>query len=131
MKTCAVIFIAWIALLGACRTTEPTPNRAINAAIAAFEKKRAAILRLSDVDAFPEDYRPAVRAAVGALSADGRTASEYFAVVGSTKDGHVEVDLIHESCPTDSNLRGDPCGHCRIAFFDPMTMKLSRLSVVQ
>jgi hypothetical protein len=85
----------------------------------AADAKKIALPRLTQVDAFPEKYRDAVRAISAALSAGGGKPSEYFAELSVEKEGILEFYLKHQSHPADdSGWKGDACGRCRMAFYD-------------
>jgi hypothetical protein len=101
---------------------------AVLTATPATEEKKIALPRLTQVDAFPDQYRDAVRAVIAALSADGITPSEYFAQVSLTKEGMLEFYLKHQSHPADdSGWRGDACGRCRTTSYDLKTGKVSKI----
>jgi hypothetical protein len=74
---------------------------------------------LLQVEAFPEEYRAAVRAVAAALAARGRDPGEYTAEVAPAADGLLEVHARHDSHPAGGSWRGDPCGRCRVARYDP------------
>ncbi len=105
---------------------------AISIAATASEKKEVALPRLTQVDAFPEKYRDAVRAVIAALSADDGKPSEYFAKFSRERDGIWEFTLKHQSHPAeDSQWRGDACIRCRIAFCDPKSGRVLKLQGIR
>ena len=91
----------------------------VSIAAPASEKKEIALPRLTQVDAFSEKYRDAVRAVIAALSADGGKPSEYFAEFSGERGGVWEFYLKHQSHPADDSQFGDACSRCRMAFCDP------------
>jgi hypothetical protein len=104
----------------------------VSVAAPASEEKKPAVPRLTQVDAFPEKYRDAVRAISAALSADGGKPSEYFAEFSAEKDGIWEFYLKHQSHPADdSGWRGDACSRCRIAFYNSKTGKILRFQGIR
>ena len=103
---------------------------ALGAAPAVNENKIASP-RLTQVDAFPESSRDAVRAVIAALNATGEKAGEFFAVVAPGKGGLLEISLKHQSHPDDSRWLGDECKRCRTAFYDPRTGKVLRFRFVK
>ena len=105
---------------------------AMSIAAPASEKQEVALPRLTQVDAFPEKYRDAVRTVIAALSADGGKPSEYFAKFSRERDGIWEFILKHQSHPADdSQWRGDACSRCRIAFCDPKSGKFMKFQGIR
>ena len=85
------------------------------------------MLRLVQVEEFPEEHRAAVRAVAAAMAARGRAPVEYTAEVSSTADGLLEVYAQHDSHPSGWSGRGDPCGRCCVVRYDPKTDAVSRV----
>jgi hypothetical protein len=83
--------------------------------------------RLMQVEDFPDEYRAAVRAVAAAMAAGGREPSEYTAEVSPTAEGLLEVYARHDSHPPGGSWRGDPCGRCCVARYDPKTGAVSRV----
>jgi hypothetical protein len=84
-------------------------------------------MRLSEIDAFPEEQRDVVRAVSAALGADGGKDEEYFTEIWPAKDGLPRVYLKHESHPDADSYRGDRCRRGREAWYDPKSGTVSRL----
>ncbi len=118
MKICGFMFLMFAAV-------------AAFAAAPAGEERKVTMPRLTRIDAFPENHRDAVRAVIAVLSADGGKPGDYFAGVFPDEDGLLEISLRHQSHPDDSNWRGDQCGRCRIAFYDPKTGKVLRFQGIR
>jgi hypothetical protein len=78
-------------------------------------------------EAFPEEYRAAVRAVAAAMSATGREPGEYTAEVSPTAEGLLEVYARHDSHPAGGSWRGDPCGRCCVARYDSSTGAVPRV----
>ena len=105
-----------------------TPAASI--AAPASEEKAIASPRLTQIDAFPEKYRDAVRAVIAALPAE-RKPEEFFTGVTSSKEGLLEFHLTHQSHPADSRWLGDECRRCLIAFYDPKTTKVLKFQGIR
>jgi hypothetical protein len=121
-----------IAVCGCHSQTSRAPRLSAAGLRAALERFQARDRRLSDVASFPENQRETVRATIAAVAREDRVPADYFAVVSHGADGEFEILLTHESCPLpDGNTRGDPCGRCRLAYFDPKSGSLSRLLILQ
>jgi hypothetical protein len=103
----------------------------VSVAAPASEEKKSAPPRLTQIDAFPEKYRDAVRAVIAALSAASGKPEEYFGAFTLGKEGLLEVHLTHQSHPVDSRWLGDECGRCRIAFYDPKTGKILKFQGIR
>jgi hypothetical protein len=99
----------------------------LSIAAVAGEGQKPESVRLTQVDSFPEQYRVAMRAVIGALSADGPKPSEFFAVITSKTKGILEFHLRHQSHPADSRWLGDECGHCRVVSYDTKSGKVLRI----
>jgi hypothetical protein len=96
------------------------------------DAKKIAVPRLTQVDAFPEKYRDAVRAIGSALSSGGGKPGEYFAEFLGEKDGLWEFHLKHQSHPVDdSQWMGDACSRCRVAFYDPKAGKFLKFQGIK
>lgn len=93
----------------------------------ASERQKPEFVRLTQVDSFPESYRGAVRAVIGALPTAGSKPDEFFAAITSEKEGILEFHLRHQSHPADSRWRGDECGRCRVVYCDRKTNKVLRI----
>lgn len=105
---------------------------ALSAAAPARDEKQVALPRLTQIDAFPDEYRAAVRVVIAALSAAGAKPDEYFAIITPTKEGPLEVFLKHQSHPVDnSHWLGDACGRCLVTSYDPKTGKVSRFQGIR
>ncbi len=83
--------------------------------------------RLVQVEAFPEEHCAAVRAVAAAMAAVGREPGEYTAEVSPAAGGLVEVYARHDSHPAAWSGKGDPCGRCCVARYDPRTGTVSRV----
>jgi hypothetical protein len=83
--------------------------------------------RLVQVEAFPDEHREAVRAVAAAMAARGREPGEYTAEVSPTADGLLEVYARHDSHPAGGRWKGDRCGRCCVARYDPKTGAVSRV----
>jgi hypothetical protein len=85
------------------------------------------MLRLVRVEAFPEEQREAVRSVAAAMAASGREPGDYAAQVSLAAGGQLEVHLRHDGHPADWSGRGDPCGRCCVARYNPRTGAVSRI----
>ncbi len=83
--------------------------------------------RLVQVDAFPEEHRAAVRAVAAAMAAAGREPGDYTVEVSTTARGLLEVYARHDGHPAGWSGRGDPCGRCCVARYNPKTGAVSRV----
>ena len=83
--------------------------------------------RIGQDEAFPEEHRAAVRAAATAMAADGREPGEYSAEVSLIARGLLEVYARHDRHPAGRSERGDLCGRCCVARYNPKTGALSRI----
>jgi hypothetical protein len=83
--------------------------------------------RLTQVEAFPEEHRAAVRAVAAAMAAASRPPGDYTAEVSPAAGGLLEIHARHDLHPTGWSGRGDPCGRCCVTRYDPGTGAVSRV----
>lgn len=83
--------------------------------------------RLVLVEAFPEEQREAVRSVAAAMAASGREPCDYAAEVSLAAGGQMEVYVRHDGHPAGWSGRGDPCGRCCVARYNPETHEVSRI----
>ena len=83
--------------------------------------------RLVQVKAFPEEQREAVRSVAAAMASSGREPNDYTAEVSLAAGGQLEVRVRHDGHPTGWSGRGDPCGRCCVARYNPKTRAVSRI----
>jgi hypothetical protein len=85
------------------------------------------MLRLVQVEAFPEEHRAAVRAVAAAMAAAGREPGEYTAEVSPAARGLLEIYARHDRHPAGWHGRGDACGRCCVARYSPKTGRVLRI----
>jgi len=85
------------------------------------------MLRLVQIEAFPEEHRAAVRAVAAAMAAAGYEPGDYTAEVSPAARGLLDVYAQHDSHPAGLSARGDLCGRCRVARYSPKTGAVSRI----
>lgn len=83
--------------------------------------------RLVQIEAFPEEQREAVRLVAAALTSSGREPDDYSAEVSMAARGQWEVYLRHDDHPAGWSGRGDACGRCCVARYNPRTGVVSRI----
>jgi hypothetical protein len=82
-----------------------------------------------NVDAFPAEYREAVRTVAAALAEYGERAEEFQADVEPKEDGQILLfHLWHESAfePRNRNVVGNPGGKCRDVRYDVKQRKVTQ-----
>jgi hypothetical protein len=83
---------------------------------------------LSQIEDFPEEYHPAIRAIIVALETASDNPAEYSAQIALSAAGVLEVLLRHASHRDDGkSWRGDPCHRCLQVQCDPGTGAVLRL----
>ncbi len=85
------------------------------------------MLPLTQTEAFPEPHREAVRAVAAAMTAVGRNSEHYTAEVTAIEGGLLEVYARHRKHPADWSGRGDICGRCCVATYNPRTRTVSKI----
>ena len=87
--------------------------------------------RLTQVEAFPEQHRPAMRAVAAAMAASGRNPSEYTAEAYPVGETRLEVHARHHRHPDHRTRRGDLCGRCCVARYNPTTNTVSPINGIR
>lgn len=89
------------------------------------------MLPLTQTEAFPEPHREAVRAVAAAMTASGRNPAHYTAEVLPTARGLLEVYARHHKHIPEAWERGDLCGQCCVATYNPRTRTVSKITGIR
>lgn len=85
------------------------------------------MLRLAQIEAFPEEYCAAARAVATAMAAVDRAPNEYTVEVSPVARGLLEFYARHDCHPAGWSGRGDACGKCCLVRYSPKTGRVLRI----